>query len=290
MARKKVFDPKVNLVVTQCETTSVRVENKLRDPYNWHFCDFCYVTTEYSLALESQSVYKHGPNQTAKPVVFSNEMRTEAQAMAGALVARYKRALKEHSKVIAEALLLTYCDVIEMRGNFSIEAFEEQVNDFTINYVWKQHGQMLSVLQLPGQKEGEAKPSKFYCSNHNPRRSEQARRNYQKDKRFLNEFEDLVDEAWSIHAGILPSWDVLVHKEIRRYAFQFIQLSKKTIFFIDYYDAKGYPDSKIAQILSMTRQAISMARKRYALQHVSERQQQVDNLILLAKKLFIPIS
>lgn len=288
MARKKVFDPRTGQVMSQGETTSGRFRNKFRSPYDWCYCELCYETTEYANALESQSFFKRLPNENARAVVQTDAMRCEAQQMADALVERYERALQgQYGPFEAGEMRQAYCDLIDMRGDRSAYAFRDQVERFATNFVWAKHSDMLGVIQLQGQPEGAAKPSRLYCMNHNPRRSIQARRNYQRDRRFVTEYEDLIAAIWRNNAGSLPSWDIYTHVQIRRAAFEFIQMTKKTIHIIDWYLAQGVANgAQIAGTLKMSRQAVSVAQRRHSADDIHMRQHQAERLDALCKKIF----
>lgn len=292
MARKKVFDAQGNKVVTTSESKSGRIRNKLRNPYTWLFCELCYRTTEYSIALERQGIYKQLPNGHARPVAFTDALRDKAQRMADELVLRYESALRgAYGPFEASLMRSAYCDPVDMRGDHSVASFRDQVERYANHWVWATHGNMRGMLQLSGQPEGAPKPSKLYCSEHNPRRSEDARRNYQRDRRFDEEFGCLVEDIWRTHAGHLPRWHIDVHAQIRRYAYEYLQLSKKPIAYVDEFVLRGVTNgAEIGRRLDLSRQAISAVRRRHAQKDLEGRKELAERLRALTKKLFTPPS
>lgn len=288
MSRKRVFDPIAHQIRSQSETSSGRIRNKLNNPYDWCFCELCYQTTEYSIALGNLKIYRKLPKNNAIAVVMTEAMQREAKRMAATLVARYERALKgQYGPYEVAKLQHTYCDWVGERVDYSVEFFRDHVEQYANTYILAKHGDILGTPQLPRQREGEAKPSRLYCSNHNPRRSDEARRTYQRDRRFVAEYQDIIAIIWRNYAGRLPSWDISLHVQVRRAAYDFVQLSKKTIHFIDMYKTQGVSNGEeIGSALGMTRQAISAARKRHVDDDIRERQLQANNLEVLCKKIF----
>lgn len=292
MARKKVFDSITNQVVFQHDTTSARLRNKLRRAYDWCFCDLCYETTEYSVALEGQGVFKQLPKENGKAVLLTEAIRGEAKLLAEELVERYRYALEgQFGPYEASNMLGTYCNLIDMRGDRSIDSFRDQAELYAINFVWARHGDMVGALRLPNQPEGSPKPSKFYCKNHNPRRSIQARRNYQRDRQFAAEYQELLSMLRGEHAGKLALWDIAVHARIRREAYQLLLATKKNIRLIDKYLADGITNqAEIARRLGVSRQAVSIALKRHSEDNIQIRKGLCDELVALGNKIFIPPS
>lgn len=289
MARKKVFDSITNQVASQCDTTSARLRNKLKHPYDWCFCDLCYETTEYSISVESQGVCKRLPKGNAKAVSLTDEIRDEAKHLSDMLVERYQRALEGQFGLYEEGVMLdSYCNMIDMRGDHSVASFRDQVERYAINFAWARHGDMLGTLWLPGQPEGAPKPSKLYCMNHNPRRSVQARRNYQRDRRFAAEYQELTAMLRNEHAGRLPSWDIAVYARIRREAYKLLLATKKNIRLIDKYLSDGITNyAEIAHRLGISRQAVSIAIKRHSKDDIQLRKDLCEELVALSNKIFI---
>lgn len=105
-------------------------------------------------------------------------------------MARYEQAWKGEFGLYEPArMLIAYCDMVEMRGDRSVSAFREDVELRTLIAAWARHGDLLRPTKLPGQSEGAAKPSKLYCEAHNPGRSDESRRAYQRDRRFAQEYD-----------------------------------------------------------------------------------------------------
>lgn len=261
---RKVFNPLLGHLVAECETSSARVRGKLRDIYSWCFCELCGGSTEYSIAIEAQTIFKRLRGDHAKAVPISDEVREEAQREANHLVARYERALAgEFGPYEASMMLMSYCDPMERRGDSSIETFRELVEQRMLLISWAKRGNLLSSLLLPRQKASSAKPSKFYCEQHNPRRSVEARRAYQRDRKFAAEYNDLIAAHWKIFAGKMPTWDIEAHAWIRKEAYSRLQFMKKPSLFIEHFEAKGITgQSELAKNLGISRQAVSAAIKR----------------------------
>jgi hypothetical protein len=160
---------------------------------------------------------------------------------------------------------MAYCDLVDLRGDRSVEAFRHQVEHRMLHIAWARQGNLLSAARLPGQPEGSAKPSKLYCERHNPRRSDQARRAYKRDRRYAAEYEELIAAYWTIEAGKLPTWDIEAHALIRKAAYNKLLQMKKPTLLIDELKEKGInSQTEIARELGISRQAVSAAIKRRA--------------------------
>lgn len=259
-------------LVTECETSSTKIRSKLKDRYARSFCELCGKQTEYEIADEARAVFKDLGKGNAKSVPLSDCVREEAQREADLLVERYEKALTGDLGMYEQGhMLMAFCDVQEMRGDRSVAAFRDQVERRTLIAAWARRGDLLSVARLPNQPEGAAKPSKLYCEDHNPRRSDEARRAYQRDRRFEAEYRELIATYWTVFAGELPTWDIEAHAEVRREAFRRLQLMKKPTTFISELKAKGVTSqSEIARQLGVSRQAVSAAIKRRERRHTTE--------------------
>lgn len=198
---------------------------------------------------------------------MTDVIREEVQRDADLLVERYEKALAGEFGIYEPGqMLMAYCDVLEMRGDKSVAAFRDQIERRTLIASWARHGDLLSAVRLPNQPEGSAKPSKFYCEMHNPRRSDEARRAYQRDRRFAAEYEELIATFWSLQAHKLPTWDIEAHAYVRREAYRRLQLMKKPTRFVNELEARGVTSqAEIARQLGVSRQAVSAAIKRRAL-------------------------
>jgi hypothetical protein len=196
-------------------------------PYLWCFCKLCGRQTEYAVALESVSTFKRLKNGTAKAVPITTTMRADAQRIADSVVAMYEQALSGVQGVPAPGdLLLKHCDIRELRGDFSVESFRDQVERRALLIEWAKHGDMAGATRLPGNPKGAQRPSKLYCDLHYPGRSEDARRAYQRDRRFIAEFEELIAEFWAQYAGHLREWNLDDHALVRHAAYQHLRLMK----------------------------------------------------------------
>ncbi|MGO4398005.1 hypothetical protein [Achromobacter sp. PAB15] len=153
-----------------------------------------------------------------------------------------------------------------MRGDRSVSGFRDRVERITLYQEWAKHGELAWGTRKPGQDEAAAKPSKLYCEFHNPRRSSEARRAYQRDRRFTAEYEIVMDEVWSqgINSGTLPTWDIEAHAYVRREAYRLLQEIKApraSIENIQALLAQGMSQADIARQLNASRQAVSAAIK-----------------------------
>ena len=156
-----------------------------------------------------------------------------------------------------------YCDMVDMRGDKSVAAFRDQVERRMLLIEWTRHGDMLSTARLPERIGGTARPSKFYCEMHNPRRSEQARRAYQRDRSFSAEYKELIAAYWTAMFGKVVTWDIEDHRRIRKAAYGKLIFLKKPTLFIDELRAQGCTSqAEIARHLGISRQAVSAAMKR----------------------------
>ena len=193
----------------------------------WSICELCGRQTEFAVAIEAIGIYKRTAKGGAVAVPFTNQMRTEARGLADELVARYEQAIAGLDELNTPAdMLLAYCDMQEMRGDFSVESFRDQVERAAEYSVWARHGDISSTPQLSGQRTGRQRPSKIYCDFHYPGRSVAARRAYQRDRKFFAEYEAIVDQLWKLCAGHLPQWNVDSHVLVRDAAYYWIRITK----------------------------------------------------------------
>lgn len=261
------MNPLLGVLVAECETTSHKVRAKLADAYGWCFCDLCGQPTEYAIALEARTVFKRLRRGNAKAVPLTDAARFEALKEADALVRRYELALAgRYGPEEPGRMLATYCDIRDLRGDWSVPAFRDQVERRMLISTWARNGDLLTVARLPNQPEGAPKPSKLYCEHHNPQRSIEARRAYQRDRRFAAEFEELIRLIWSQQAHKLPAWDIEAHAHVRREAFRLLHAMKSTKDLIAAELSKGITNqSEIARKLGVPRQTVSIAIKRHGL-------------------------
>lgn len=262
-------DPKRGDVVVVRPTTSARIREKRSNPYRWCFCELCWRPTELQTANDTVQIFKRLDNDNAKAVPLTTAICNQAQEEADSLVERYERALAgEFGPFEASTMLMAYCDAEEMRGDRSVAEFRDQVERRSLIAAWARHGDLVSVgRRLPGQPEDAPRPSKLYCQEHNPRRSIEARRAYQRDRSFFAEYEYLIDTLWSFHAHELPTWDIEAHAEVRRHAYRLMQDMKQDMKLpssaaADLLAAGTMSQSEAARRLGVSRQAVSAAIKR----------------------------
>jgi hypothetical protein len=260
-------------MVTESSTSSARVRRKLsshfKSPYGWNFCDLCWRSTEFVIAVEAQcwSFFKRSGRGNASPVQLSDVIRAEAQAETDRLVERFERALSgEFGPWEAGRMLYEYTDTTERRGESSVAAFRDQVERHSLLAALARRADGLGVARMPGQPEVAAKPSKFYCQEHNPRRSADARRAYQRDRLFAAEYQVEIDLLWRENVGKLLSWDIEHHARVRKEAYRRLLLTKKPTLGVAELQQKGITSqTEIARQLGISRQAVSAALKRQAL-------------------------
>lgn len=269
------MNPLINAMVAECETTSEKVRTKLRDPFGWCYCDICGQSTEYATALMARKVFKRKAPEAkiAELLDFSDSMRDEAQRIADKLVERFEKALEGGSGPHeAGQMLVAYCDMKEVQDAWHtrertelVEAFRSQVEQRARHTVWSLHGDSLGAALLPNQKDGDAKPSKFYCEKHNPSRSVEARRAYQRDRRFSAEYEELMSMMWG--TGKFATWDIQAHEHVRQEAYRLLHIMKSTKDLIKAELSKGIQNqAEIARNLGIEhRQTVSIAMKRHQL-------------------------
>jgi hypothetical protein len=225
-----------------------------RQPYLWCFCKLCGRQTEYAVALESVRIFKRLKNGTAKAVPISDRMRADAQRYADDLVALYEQALSRiQGQSPPDDLLLEHCDIREMRGDFSVESFRDQVERRTLLIEWAKHGDMSGSARLPGNPKGAQRPSKMYCDLHYPGRTEDARRAYQRDRRFVAEFDELIAEFWAQYAGHIREWNLDDHALVRHAAYHHLQLMKAPTRILDEVLNQQHTENPSAKLYSSTK-------------------------------------
>jgi hypothetical protein len=262
------FDPFYERVAVEADTSSGRIRAKLANHYNWCFCELCWRPTEYSVILESRTVIKRQGGGNATEVEPNDLMRAAAQERADALVARYEQALEgKFGPYEAARMWSRYYDAFEMRGDRSVSGFRDRVERIMRLREWARHGDLVRLTRPRGQPDGTAKASKLYCEAHNPRRSDEARRAYQRDRRFAAEYVELIDRIWrqGNNRATLPTWDIEAHADVRREAYrqlQALKAPKVPTSTIDDLLAQGMSQAEIARQLKVSRQAVSAAIKR----------------------------
>jgi len=263
---RAAFDPYLERVVYEVDTSSDRLRTKLNDRYAWCFCEFCWRTTEYSTTLEAPHAVERRPRGNGKVLPITNVARATAQKRADAVVDRYERALTgEFGRYEAAKIWRDYCDVFEMRGDRSVEGFRDQVERRMLLTEWGRSGEVLRPTRLPKQTDKTPKPSKLYCAEHNPRRSAESRRAYQRERRYADEYATLIQEIWRLgmSTGHLATWDIDDHARVRREAFRQLQASRAPTSLIDEFLDEGIKThAEIARQLGISRQAVSAAIKR----------------------------
>ena len=195
-------------------------------PYSWCFCKLCGQQTEYAIAIESVAVFKRIKDGAVK-VPVSDVMRMNAYARAESLATVYNDWLVGREQGAAFPVeLLEYCDFREMRGDFSIDAFRDQVERRALLMDWAKAGDMPGAVRKPHTLKGSQRPSKLYCSLHYSGRSVEARRAYQRDRRFLAEYEEVIRTIWAQNAGLIRPWHIDDHALVRNAAYHHIRLMK----------------------------------------------------------------
>ncbi|MBU6419184.1 MAG: hypothetical protein KGQ79_05580 [Proteobacteria bacterium] len=262
------FDPYLERLVVDFDPNSDRIRAKLDNAYTCNFCELCWRPTEYSRTLDMLMVVKRLQRGNAKSVPPPDALSAAAQKLVDALVARYEQACKgEFGPYEAGRMLNRHCEIIEMRGDFSVDSFRDHVQERMLVTEWARRGELVRPTRLPRQPDGAAKPSKLYCEKHNPRRSEEARRAYQRDRRFAAEYEALIKQVWrrGINTATLPTWDIKAHAYVRKEAYDQLQKFKSPTKMIDDMLANATMNqAEIARQLGVSRQAVSAAFKRRA--------------------------
>lgn len=185
----------------------------------WRFCDLCGQSTEYASAVHEFGVFKRATHGAIVAVPQTAAMRAEAKRIEDDLVDEYTDAMAGKLGPYAVAEMRVLCELPEMRGDFSVEAFRVQVARLSSIGVWLRHGDMLRNPRLPSAPSGRQRPSKLYCEGHNPRRSIEARRAYQRDRKFLSEYEKLISSFWTALAGELRPGHLDDHALVRDAAY-----------------------------------------------------------------------
>lgn len=199
------------------------------------FCKLCGQSTEHAVAIQEFGVFKRGTHGAIVAVPQTAAMRAEAKKFEDDLVDRYAEAMAGKLGPFAVGEMLLLCEIYEMRGDFSVEAFRVQVERLSSFGVWLRHGDMLRNPRLPSAPNGRQRPSKLYCEGHYPRRSIEARRAYQRDRKFLGEYELLISSLWSVFAGELRSWHPGDHALVRDAAYHGTRLLRAPTRMIDEY-------------------------------------------------------
>lgn len=267
-------------------------------PFDWSFCKLCGQQTEFAVAVKAVRTFKRLNGSTAKSVSLTDKMLAEALVMADETVALYERALKGEFGADApiRILLEIGAPMATCRGDLSSTERHsdhmENLRQHAFNVakaalIWREAGgrgtAVNSAATLP-KLDAEQRPSKLYCSDHSPRRSEDARRAYQRDRAFAAEYEQEIRRIWAEQLGgsiwtaelglggdnkdnELQSWNFEHHAKVRRLAYENVQRIKNTKNAIQSLLDQGITNqTEIAHRLGLkSRQAVSIAIKRNGL-------------------------
>lgn len=289
---RKVFDPRIGDLAAEYETTSERVRTKLDDPLSWCFCELCGEVTEF--ALETSERARGFYKRNGEAVLMTQALSAKAEKIADAIANRYALALTGNGPDNPMQLIIEYCGIDGFRnliseelrdrdgqgeaGHISVEQFRLQIEYQALMALWAKRSDFIGAKPHP--KPGNARadltqkssragePSRLYCGRHNQRRSDDARRAYQRDVERVGEYHALINEIWSMKAGQWPTWDIKAHAHVRKEAYRLLQESKPTITrisaeMIDALTSRGITNqSEIARQLGVSRQAVSAALKR----------------------------
>ncbi len=261
-------------------------------PFDWCFCKLCGQQTEFAVAVKAVRTFKRLNGSTAKSVSLTDKMLAEALVMADETVALYERALKGEFGADApiRMLLELGAPMATCRGDLSsIERHSDHMENLRQHafnvakaaLIWREAGgrgtAVNSAATLP-KLDAEQRPSKLYCSDHSPRRGEDARRAYQRDRAFAAEYEEEIRRIWAEQLGgsvwsdelgcdDLHSWNIEHHAKVRRLAYENVQRFKNTKDAIQGLLDQGITNqTEIAHRLGLkSRQAVSIAIKRHSL-------------------------
>lgn len=204
--------------------------------FGWSFCRFCGRQTEYAVAIEAVRVFRKIRSGLYKAVPLTATIRAEAQTLANSLVEQFKGALDGCIGPFGPGqMLAAYCDIREMSGDFSVDAFRDQVERNALITIWAKNGNIAGAARLPGDQNGSQRPSKLYCDLHYPGRSDDARRAYQRDRKFVAEYEELISLIWEQYAGRIRQWHVDDHAFVRHAAYHHLRLMKSPTRALDDY-------------------------------------------------------
>ena len=224
------------------------------------FCDLCWRSTEFVVANTTPQIYARRSRHVYKRVEPTPEMRAKAATEATELTERYKAALRgSEGRYAAPRLLADHCDIAELRGDFSAESFHEHVEQSILWRLMAQTGDVLGDTACPGLDGTLVKPSKKYCEQHNPRRSLTARRQYQRDRKYQDEFELAVLDVAAEHSGEFRMWHIDDRSRIRRLAYERVR-GIPTVDLVRELEEQGTCSrADIAKRLGISRQAVYAA-------------------------------
>lgn len=228
------FDPVLERVVPDTEPLFGRVS--WIDPFSGMFCEFCGNRTEHSEIRDNLTVVRLLDERNAAVVPISTPMRIAIEKELDEVVERYTQASKsEASQGDLASMLFEYCNFREMRGDFSVDRFREQAARTIQIEKRAQQGCLVRLTRLPGCANEAANPSKLYCSSHNSKRSKEALRAYQRDRRFAAAYRDYVEDVWhlGINTAIFRAGDSEDYAYARNVAYHLLQAEKSPVRMID---------------------------------------------------------
>ncbi|MBF0876836.1 MarR family transcriptional regulator [Gluconobacter cerevisiae] len=264
------FDPHLERMVVQSDPTG-RMKAKLSGSFyafDAYFCELCENQTEYSVVTNSPVVVKKLKRGNAKLVPLTDKMIESARARSLKVAERYRLALSgKYGPYEVGKMLMRYCDSTELRADYSYEGFLEHIEPKMRLSEHSRHGDLAWPTRLSGSDPNGPKPSKLYCEHHNPRRSTESRRAYQRDRRFIWEYRALIEQIWSLCINNLTRahWDIEDQVYVRREAYRQVQAIRSSASMIHDLISEGtLNQSEIARKLGISRQAVSAAVKKRA--------------------------
>jgi hypothetical protein len=237
------------------------------------FCRLCWRKTEAALAADRPRFYRH-----LAEVECTQAIRKKAAKRADELTKRYvairsgsngiyglgsaigRRVVTkpDGSKTYEPFSLADYFTVMELDGDTSPESFREHAERLERWRIMVEKADAIGATAKPGIDQS-VKPSNCYCAEHNPRRSTDARRRYQRDRKFEAQFGEALFALGSEYACQFRRWHLEDNAQIRRMAYDRVH-AKPTIDLIRELERQGVTRrADIAQKLGISRQAVYAA-------------------------------
>lgn len=225
------------------------------------FCELCWRRCELEATLADPPIYERKRSHLFTKIECTPSIHEAASRHADSLAEHYAAALQGIGGPYALGRLLAYVTVSELRGHRSVAAFRQRAYEKECLRLKAKSGSLLGTLASPGINGELVKPSAHYCAKHNPRRSIEARRLYQRDRRFQGAFDQAIEDIYEKNAHEFRRWHPGDHAKIRKMAYERAR-GTATIDLIRGLERHGMVSrAEIAQKLGISRQAVYAAIK-----------------------------
>lgn len=258
---RRAYNPSTGVLERRRVAVRDQSASRYSSPIESHFCALCWRQTEAAMVDERPRIYARRTAHQYAEVECTTAIRAAAAKYATALTKRYIAILNGSEGPYGLGNIASYFTVAELDGDTSPESFRDHVERRERWRLMAKTGNVLGVAISPGIDGKDVKPSRRYCSEHNPRRSIAARRRYQLDRVRQLEFEQAIFAIGAEQSHRFRRWRSEDHADIRRMAYERVY-NKPTLELIRELERQGITRrADIARRIGISRQAVYAAIK-----------------------------